>query len=104
MIRSVILVAIACVCAGVIALIWIALRAACRKLGLCRRHQLLVPSGVCALGLLLLWVASFDRLGAFERTCRDALLNTARMQGTAGLQIEKPYDFSTQTISGGGWG
>jgi len=97
-------VAITCICAGLIAGIWLATRAACRKFGLGVRYQVLIPSSVCSIPLLLWVVTSVDRLDPRERTCRDELLKTTPMEGTADLRIEGHYDFWTETISGGGWG
>jgi hypothetical protein len=98
-----ILVAIACICVGVIVGTWFAIRAACRKVGLRRGYQILIPSGVCGIPFFLWLVASVDRLDALERTCRDELLKTTRMEGATDLRIEEHYDFWTKTVSGGGW-
>jgi hypothetical protein len=94
---------IACICAGVVIGVWLAIRAVCRKLGLGRGYQIFIPSGVCGVPFILLLVASVDRLGPLERTCRDELLKTTRMEDTTDLRIEEHYDFWTKTISGGGW-
>jgi hypothetical protein len=88
------LVAIACICA----VTW----AVCQKLGLWTGDQILVPSGVCGISLLV-WLASMDGLDPLERTCRDELLKTTRMEGVADLRIENHYDFWTKTFSGGGF-
>jgi hypothetical protein len=98
-----ILVAIAWIGAGVFFGIWFAIRAACRRVGLQGRYQILIPSGVFGIPLLLWLVASVDRLDPLERTCRDELLKTTRMEGTTDVRIEEHYDFWTKTISGGGW-
>src|SRR5262249_3724273 len=89
--------------AGVFFAMWSVMRALCRKLGLARRYQILIPSGIFALPLLFWLAAGIDRLGPLERTCRDALVKTRRMDGTTALRIEAHYDFWTKTNSGGGW-
>ncbi|SRR5579871_546195 len=98
-----ILVAIAGIVAAVFFGLWFAIRTACRKLGLQRRYQILIPSAVCAAPFVFWLAASIDRLDPLERTCRDELSRTARMEGTTNLQIEEHYDFWTKTLSGGGW-
>jgi hypothetical protein len=98
-----ILVTIVWIGAGVGLGIWFAMRAVCRKLGLGSSYQILISSGVCGVLLFHWLVASIDRLDPLERTCRDELLKTARMEGTTDLTIEEHYDFWTKTNSGGGW-
>ena len=97
------LVTIGWIGAGVVLGSWLAMRAACQKLGLGSSYQILISSGVCGIPLFLWLVASIDRLDPLERTCRDELLKTARMEGTTDLRIEEHYDFWTKTNSGGGW-
>lgn len=67
------------------------------------RKRILIAGGATLAIAVALWIASLDRLDQLERTCRDELLKTARMQGTTDLRIEKHYDFWTKTISGGGF-
>ena len=73
-----ILVAIAWIGAGVFFGIWFAIRAACRRVGLRGRYQILIPSGVFGIPFFLWLVAGVDRLDPLERTCRDELLKTTK--------------------------
>ncbi|HEU0145759.1 MAG TPA: hypothetical protein VFR21_02665 [Bradyrhizobium sp.] len=89
--------------AGIFSVIWFVVRAACRKLGLARNYQILIPSAVCSIPLFFWVAASVDRLDPLERECREVLLKTTRMEGTRDLRVQKHYDFWTRTNSGGGW-
>jgi hypothetical protein len=90
------------VCAALLAGIWLAVRAACRRLGLARRYQILIASAFCIL-LLLLWpIMTLDRLDGPERVCVRETIKSPKMAGTTDLTVREHYDFWTKTLSGGG--
>ena len=92
--------AFAWISAGIFSIIWFGIRAACRKVGLSGRYLIFVPGTIFAIPVLLLLVASVDRLDVLERTCRAASLANALLAGTTNLRVQEHYDFWTKTYSG----
>jgi hypothetical protein len=86
--------------AAIFSVIWFLIRAACRKAGLVGRYLIFVPSAVFAIPVLLLLIASVDRLDPLERTCRAASLASPQLQDVANLHVQEHYDFWTKTYSG----
>ena len=95
-----ILVAFAWIGAGIFSLIWFAIRAACRKVGLAGRYLTLVPGAAFAIPAALFLLSNLDRLDVLERACRDASLTHPRLEGIANLRVQEHYDFWTRTYSG----
>lgn len=82
---------------------WLAVRTACRALGMADLHQRYIATAICAAPFVAWFFASLDTLDPLERTCRDELAKTERMAGTSHLTVQKHYDFWSKRLSGGGW-
>jgi hypothetical protein len=88
--------------AALLAGIWFAVRAACRKLGMRQKPEILTASALCLTPFIVLLVSSLDTLDDLEKACRSELLKTQRMADTSSFLVLQHYDFWTKTVSGGG--
>ena len=92
-----VVVFLACIAAALLAGVWFAVRAACRGLGLARRHQILIASAVCEF-------TREERPHSARIECIFSKVpNTGDPPDIAFQQVSISWENVREDLPGGGW-